>query len=91
MDEIKKLKVKYKVSLTVAVVLVLLVVGVVGYYYIENYINTQTQEKQFEAQKVLISAIMNVADEKGFVILQDDNNRTMALIKYVPQENNGSV
>jgi hypothetical protein len=50
MDEIKKLKVKYKVSLTVAVVLVLLVVGVVGYYYIENYINTQTQEKQFEAQ-----------------------------------------
>jgi hypothetical protein len=34
---------------------------------------------------------MNVADEKGFVILQDDNNRTMALIKYVPQENNGSV
>jgi hypothetical protein len=91
MDEIKKLKVKYKVSLTVAVLLVLLVVGVVGYYYIENYINTQTQEKQFEAQKVLITAIMNVADEKGYVILQDDNNRTMALIKYVPQENNGSV
>lgn len=91
MDEIKKLKVKYKVSLTIAVLLVLLVASVVGYYYIENYINTQTQEKQFEAQKVLITAIMNVADEKGYVILQDDNNRTMALIKYVPQENNGSV
>lgn len=79
-----KQKNKYKIAFYLTLIISLvLAFALISIFILKPQIDNYLNEQKIEGQKILIRAIISVADEKGYIVLQDDTNRTLALIKYI--------
>jgi type II secretory pathway pseudopilin PulG len=68
------------------IIIAILSVTLVSILFVVPYYNQHIVNKQIEAQKTLLEALINYANTNGYVVIDYDNNRTV-LVKYTGPEN----
>lgn len=78
-----------KTIILVGIIIILalaLFVVLVGKPYYEKTYNNHIQEKQLEYGRFLINTIIDTANAQGYVQITKEDNSTIILVKYVPQQ-----